>query len=339
MVLKINGREVESFENLQTLLSAFPELERESIAWRDREIKTVYRHDKYVYIGQREMGLLYENDEKIEIIGSEDATTCHIIILKEHSTSTWGVIHIDTERENQLKKMMTTLIADRNLGTGDQLGCDVYIIGGYNDERSTSAGITNVIMKYMISESDITFDLKIVCAGDINTKTMSRPRRLDYPAPIHYGAAVNARTGQVFPAKFDVHGPDKDIRGLKHFLSLIYSSKTGKVTIPAFEYDVISSAHLWLEQSDEFILEHMSTSPKVEPEHFCNDMRNTFKRMITDPEPLKTVFKNSQDRVYRLNDDTGEWELENADLFETSERANQSHTTFTVKDFIHSVKK
>ena len=54
---------------------------------------------------------------------------------------------------------------------------------------------------------------------------------LNYPAPIHYGVAVNGKSGLIFPAKFISHAPDKDIRMLKSNVVLVYNSKEGKIKI------------------------------------------------------------------------------------------------------------
>lgn len=39
--------------------------------------------------------------------------------------------------------------------------------------------------------------------------------------------------------------------------------------IGPFNYDPLRSIDLWLAQSDEFLLRHLSTSPEVEPPHFA----------------------------------------------------------------------
>lgn len=42
--------------------------------------------------------------------------------------------------------------------------------------------------------------------------------------------------------------------------------------IGPFNYDPIRGVDLWLAQSDEFLLTHLSTSPEVEPPHFTNQV-------------------------------------------------------------------
>lgn len=53
-----------------------------------------------------------------------------------------------------------------------------------------------------------------------------------------------------------------------------------------FNYDPIRGVDLWLAQSDEFLLTHLSTSPEVEPPHFANQVgvaskqvQNTYKNL------------------------------------------------------------
>lgn len=49
----------------------------------------------------------------------------------------------------------------------------------------------------------------------------------------------------------------------------IYDSQLGLLRIGPFNYDPLRSIDLWLAQSDEFLLRHLSTSPEVEPPHFA----------------------------------------------------------------------
>lgn len=39
--------------------------------------------------------------------------------------------------------------------------------------------------------------------------------------------------------------------------------------IGPFNYDPLRGADLWLSQTDEFLLQHLSSSPDVEPPHFA----------------------------------------------------------------------
>ena len=130
---------------------------------------------------------------------------------------------------------------------------------------------------------------------------------------------VRLDTGQVFPAQFSYHGPDTDIRcsavtviypisetikicralrlNSESTLHNIYDPLSGQIVITPFSYKVLPDAHLWLKKADSFILRYCSTSPAVEPPHFCDQMRSKFRRMISDPAP-DTVFPGGRARVY-----------------------------------------
>lgn len=57
----------------------------------------------------------------------------------------------------------------------------------------------------------------------------------------------------------------------------IYDSQLGMLRIGPFNYDPVRGVDLWLSQPDEFILQHLSTSPEVEPPHFVMQVRATLK--------------------------------------------------------------
>lgn len=49
----------------------------------------------------------------------------------------------------------------------------------------------------------------------------------------------------------------------------MYDSSLGMLRIGPFNYDPLRGADLWLSQTDEFLLQHLSSSPDVEPPHFA----------------------------------------------------------------------
>ena len=67
-----------------------------------REVRYVFfnaqvaAEERCVYVGQREMAVGARGDG-LEILGSEDATTCHIVIIRDVSSEAGvtGVAHID----------------------------------------------------------------------------------------------------------------------------------------------------------------------------------------------------------------------------------------------------
>lgn len=57
----------------------------------------------------------------------------------------------------------------------------------------------------------------------------------------------------------------------------VYDCNLGMLRIGPFNYEPLRGVDLWLEQSDEFILQHLSTSPEVEPPHFVMQVSSECK--------------------------------------------------------------
>lgn len=123
-----------------------------------------------------------------------------------------------------------------------------------------------------ISESfhkqPLEVDLTQACIVDLNTII-----RNDRNWPIVYGVGVNIRSGEIFPATFTDKGPELSLRQARSFTGAqnvldIYDSSLGMLRIGPFNYDPLRGVDLWLSQSDEFLLQHLSTSPEVEPPSF-----------------------------------------------------------------------
>ena len=82
MVLTIENEKVKTVDyNLETFFAKFPSLMNSSKEFANREVKTVGREKNCLYVGQREM-VICSKEDNIDVIGSEDATTCHIGILR-----------------------------------------------------------------------------------------------------------------------------------------------------------------------------------------------------------------------------------------------------------------
>lgn len=111
-------------------------------------------------------------------------------------------------------------------------------------------------------------DLTLACVGELNTTY-----RGGIQWPIIYGVGVNVKSGEIYPATFPDKGPDFHLRqarcltGIPQVLD-IYDSNLGLLRIGPFNYEPLRGVDLWLEQSDDFILQHLSTTPDVEPPNF-----------------------------------------------------------------------
>lgn len=72
-------------------------------------------------------------------------------------------------------------------------------------------------------------------------------------------------------------GPDLALRWARHLrggqqVLDVYDCSLGLLRIGPFNYEPLRGVDLWLQQSDDFILQHLSTSPEVEPPHIATQV-------------------------------------------------------------------
>ena len=92
--------------------------------------------------------------------------------------------------------------------------------------------------------------------------------------PLITGLAVNVLTGSLFPATLTHRGPDLDIRlartltAAPHTVGLldIYCPDREELRIGPFSYCPMRSVDMWLEATDEFILQSLNPCPEVVPD-------------------------------------------------------------------------
>jgi protein N-terminal asparagine amidohydrolase len=87
----------------------------------------------------------------------------------------------------------------------------------------------------------------------------------------------------------------------------IYDCSLGLLRIGPFNYEPLRGVDLWLEQSDDFILQHLSTSPDVEPPHFVMQVRATLKYIQDNQFPAVTVFRDNRPHYFRRDEHSGIW--------------------------------
>ena len=100
MVLIIDGQEVTTSLCARSLHDSFQLLKANSLSLLSRPQRLVSAEERCVYVGQREVAVA-GREERVEMLGSEDATTCHIVVLRDSTTATTGLAHLDTEEPEQ----------------------------------------------------------------------------------------------------------------------------------------------------------------------------------------------------------------------------------------------
>lgn len=101
-----------------------------------------------VYVGQREVAVIdpssMTKNHSLTYLGSEDATTCHIIILKNSKSGKTALAHLDQVCSSSIEKVA------RNLSSADETPVEIHIFGGYEDERELSQELSVDLLRFLI---------------------------------------------------------------------------------------------------------------------------------------------------------------------------------------------
>lgn len=258
-----------------------------------------------LYIAQREYAGTRPDDGVIKVMGSEDATTCHIGVLRHTGSGAMCMLHFDgCETQEGLQGMIQLVLELSHKKEHGRL--ELHLIGGFEDVRKNSEEVSLDLLNCLVN-CDADVHLMTACIGEHNTMYKNH-----VPFPIIYGIAADVKTGQIFNAAFPDHGPDIPLRSARHFgvqnNLLIYNWKTRQLVFGPFSYEPLANLDMLLQMPGEFYRKHMSTSPAQEPASFEVCMRQCLQFMKDNPDPHKTVFPSNAPRCYN-NQADGKWQL------------------------------
>ena len=181
-----------------------------------------------IYVGQRELAVVSPADQ-VEILGSDSASTCLLVLLRHPASGVAGLAHLDTvseDSEDSLNNQLVQLLE----ATSQRISCEdlqleVSLFGGYNDEAGLSRQISEMVLRTM-QTTEVTFILRHLCCGDVNTVA-----GLEGPRPAVWGGGADLRTGTVFTAEFTRRLPDIDMRSLRLYSSEQPQKKLGRIVL------------------------------------------------------------------------------------------------------------
>ncbi|WAQ96579.1 NTAN1-like protein [Mya arenaria] len=81
-------------KSVAEFLQRYPKFRESGVVLTSKPTKAVPPHG-LLYIGQREMAVVGPDDGQIQVMGTDDATTCHIVILRHTASMVTGMAHYD----------------------------------------------------------------------------------------------------------------------------------------------------------------------------------------------------------------------------------------------------
>ncbi|XP_041257863.1 protein N-terminal asparagine amidohydrolase isoform X2 [Onychostruthus taczanowskii] len=204
MPLLVNGARVDLARPTGDMIRAHPHLEEKAKLLRSQPAQIV-EPKGLLYVQQREFAVTTPKDGSVSILGSDDATTCHIVVLRHTGSGATCLTHCDgSDTEAEVSLIMSSVKAFSNSSGCGRL--EVHLVGGFNDDRQLSQKLTNQLLRaFDLQPEDV--HLVTFCVTELNDR-----EEQDIHFPIIYGIAVNVKTAEIFPATFPVKGPDEDLR-------------------------------------------------------------------------------------------------------------------------------
>ena len=242
------------------------------------------------------------NQHPLVSLGSDDSTTCIILIVRDPVSKSTAVAHIDSPARAQSLSDL-----ERGLREGRPARAsvfDTFVSGGLPSDYDSALNLAGVLSE--LAKSEEIYRLRLAVACDLNTfsgvdvdkDTQAIPSAR---VPAVRGLALHLPSGTPFHAMFEDNrrGPLFTLRSLRSLfddpnrLACVYLPPTvsatsvngsdesidheyGRVVVEPFPWPKGSSAR-WLRQlasmPDAELLEEASTSPAYENQRFTSDMR------------------------------------------------------------------
>ncbi|XP_007543646.1 protein N-terminal asparagine amidohydrolase [Poecilia latipinna] len=302
MPLFFQNRELDCFRSTAELFDKYPHLQENAKAFRSKpRVDVDPKH--LLYVQQREFAATTPADNCVSILGSDDATTCHLVVLRHTGSGAVCLSHLDgssTRTEVQLIMKAVTSLSD---------GCnegrfELHLVGGFDDDDKRSHKLSlNILAAFQKQKDHI--HLETCCITEMNNVVDKGIHK-----PIVYGIGVNVKTGEVFPASFPHKGPAEMLRSARTFtggeMTDIYDSRHGLVRVGPCQWSPDLEIAFWLSQSDATILKYLSTSPFAEPPHFVQHIKSTIQFLLSHPNS-NSLFPGGQPHLYHRME-SGSWE-------------------------------
>ncbi|XP_057700365.1 protein N-terminal asparagine amidohydrolase [Corythoichthys intestinalis] len=302
MPLLIQNVSLERVTSTAELFAKYPHLQENAKVFRSQPLTDV-DPKCLLYVQQREFAVTTPADNSVSVIGSEDATTCHLVVLRHTGSGAACLAHCDGSNTcaevSLFIKSVTSLSSCCNDGR-----LELHLVGGFNDEAMTSHELSlNILGAFHQLKDDI--HLETCCITEMNDVVINAVHR-----PAVYGVGVNVKTGKVFPAAFPCKGPAEDLRSARTFtggqMVDIYDFSRELVQVGPCKWSPNMEIAFWLAQDDAIILKYLSTSPNAEPPHFVRHIKSTIQFLLKHPN-ADDLFPGGQPQLYHRTE-SGDWD-------------------------------
>lgn len=99
-----------------------------------------------LYVRQREMAAVAHHDKNVNIIGSDDATSCIIVVVRQLGSGAVAMAHLDGTGTDEACQTMITRVQELSMGYPEGR-IELQLIGGFRDQKGYSEDLFSNIMR------------------------------------------------------------------------------------------------------------------------------------------------------------------------------------------------
>ncbi|XP_053430103.1 protein N-terminal asparagine amidohydrolase-like [Nycticebus coucang] len=293
MPLLVEGQQVWLPQSAGYLIRAHPSLVERARLLRGQSVRQVGPQG-LLYVQERELAVT-----SIFILGSDDATTCHIVVLKHTGNGATCLTHCDgSNTKAEVPLIMNSIKSFSGHTQCERL--ELHLVRGFSDDRQLSQKLTHQLLSEFDSQED-DIHLVTLCVTELNDREENENH-----FPVIYGIAVNVKTAEIYRASFQDRGPEEELRAARALtggpMISIYDAKTEQLQIGSYSwmpFPHVDFNHMWLQQDDKQILENFSTLSLAEPPHFVEHIRSTLMFLEKHPSPTNKLFPGNKALLYK----------------------------------------
>uniref|UniRef100_A0A4W4FDC9 Protein N-terminal asparagine amidohydrolase n=2 Tax=Electrophorus electricus TaxID=8005 RepID=A0A4W4FDC9_ELEEL len=302
MPLLVQNKRIGRLTSTTELFSKYSHLKENAKVFSSKSLVTV-EPKCLLYVQQREFAATTPADHSVSVIGSGDATTCHLVVLRHTGSGATCLAHCDgSSTWTEVPLLVNAVTSLSHHAKEGRL--ELHLVGGFVDDAYTSHKLSlNILAAFQKQKEEI--HLETCCITDMNDIVTDGIHR-----PVVYGIGVNIKTGEVFPASFPYRGPAEDVRSARTFtggqMTEVYDSSKEQVRVSPCRWAPNRDIAFWLAADDDTILQYLSTSPYAEPPHFVNQIKSTIRFLLDHPN-ADMLFPGGQPLLFHRTEQ-GEWE-------------------------------
>lgn len=261
-------------------------------SWWTSQPHLVSAHERSLYVHQGEIGYGISGDQ-YDVVGSDDATTCFIVLARHRKSGHLLAAHVDTEARAETLGRHIDSLTDSNI---DDRTVDIYISGGIVYIKDSVDTLAVLLESIQGCSSDchlrlLNFEKNCGEAG----LSVNASSKLPRPIVLGCGFIIKGKDVSVVPMKFPLsaRGPLAHHRQALMLTTdepkVVYQSNCNRLLIsPAWselrnlDKDTRDYFRDSLSLPDDAFIEQWSTSPHCEPPHFISEMRSTLLYIVSE---------------------------------------------------------